>query len=162
MFLFIKLAVVATLAVTCCAGQLRGARSLATTGPSGLTANDNGILAFALQLECLEANFYGAWLNNTLPAAATASGSGVAAGPVTKTGAPGTGLTPFVTTLANELYTNELAHLNLLRGVLKANGPQCAPIDISAAVFAAILTAAAPANYTGTFRLVQQCTTGAA
>lgn len=78
------------------------------------------------------------------------------------TGAPGTGLTPFVTTLANELYANELAHLKLLRGVLKANGPQCASIDISDATFAAILTAAAPANYTGTFRLVQHCTKCAA
>jgi hypothetical protein len=64
----------------------------------------------------------------------------VAAGHVTKTGAPGTGLTPFVTTLANELYVNELAHLKLLRGVLKANGPQCAPIDNSDVTFAAILT----------------------
>ena len=57
MFLFIKLAVVATLAVTCCAGQLRGARSLVTTGPSGLTANDNGILAFALQVLSAQAMF---------------------------------------------------------------------------------------------------------
>lgn len=50
MFLLHKLAVAAVLATSCCASQLRGARSLVTAEPSGLTANDNGILAFALQV----------------------------------------------------------------------------------------------------------------
>jgi hypothetical protein len=35
---------------SCCASQLRGARSLVTAEPSGLTANDDSILAFALQV----------------------------------------------------------------------------------------------------------------
>eukprot|EP00953_Heterococcus_sp_UTEX-ZZ885_P016606 9334-Heterococcus_DN1.PRE.1 len=141
--------------------------------PSGLTAPDIALLNFALQLECLahfqhtqcnwassdlllpalsafctqsESNFYAKAIGTTLPDFLTMNGDGDR-GPGTVTGEASDpddyNLSVKIFALAQELFDNEVSHLDLLRGALMSDGGPCQDIALTKEVFQSVLTAAA-------------------
>ncbi|KAG5176765.1 ferritin-like domain-containing protein [Tribonema minus] len=121
------------------AGSLRGSRRTQSEGmvtTEGPTDIDIAIAKFALNLECLEAEFY----------SYAAYGYGLTDdlrgyGPEPIGGMKAT-LSPEVQAYAEEIAKNEIAHVGVLRAALGDLAPACPQIDIGPA-FAAVANAAA-------------------
>ncbi|KAK9823094.1 hypothetical protein WJX72_000228 [[Myrmecia] bisecta] len=138
--------VVLLAAALCIAAPAHGYRHLLQSMPTlGAAPTDTDILNFALQLECLEGQFYsyaafGQGLN------ATDRGNGPQA-----LGGKKANLTAEVQAIANEIATDEINHVRFLRAALGANATACPAIDIFSAFTNAASAAFGVANLSPVF-----------
>ncbi|KAK9836983.1 hypothetical protein WJX81_004318 [Elliptochloris bilobata] len=107
----------------------------ATLALSASAVTDVDILNFALNLECLEAQFY-SYAALGVPLNATLTGNGPA--PI---GGAMASLSGFVKPIANEIAMDEISHVNFLRTALGAKAAVCPQVDIGPAFNTAVRAA---------------------
>lgn len=104
------------------AGLMAGCGSDGAMAVSAAGTSEADVLNFALNLEYFEATLYSYLVNGgDIPAASTGGGSS-ASGTVTGAPAKLTGLSQQITDILNEVYFDEISHVNDLRTAISAAG----------------------------------------